>query len=57
MPHSGGPDGNFVDAIERMDRNLSQKIDEQTDVLRELVRTNSKLLKALEEQLNVAVSD
>ena len=45
MPHEGGPDGNIVNAIEAMHRDLVEKIDGQTDALRQLLEINAEMLE------------
>ncbi len=33
MPHEGGPDGNIVNAIEKMDQRLTASIERQTEAI------------------------
>ena len=63
MPHQGGPDGNIVNAIEKMERTLSdkidglgdkidrqgEKIDDLTEAVRQLVQINAGMLEWMQQ--------
>lgn len=57
MPHQGGPDGNIVNAIEQMERAIGEKVDRQTDMLRQLLASNVELLESIRDLLEASATE
>jgi len=52
MPHEGGPDGNIVSAIEKMEQTLGEKIDSQTAAIKNHTDAIERVNRNLGEKID-----